>query len=1022
MNDKKDDKKPAEDTSVINTPSHYIGIGASAGGLEAIQQFLDSMPADTGAAFVIVQHLSPDFKSMMLELLSKHTDMSIYNVEQDMRVAPNSIYLIPPKKTMIIKKGHLELMDKPQNSGLTLPIDIFFCSLAKDMQHKAIGIILSGTGSDGSQGIRALKEQDALIIAQEPDSAKFDGMPNSAIKTGTVDLILNPEEMGSKIASYMNHPLRSQKPPAPESVNSTIDDIFLLLNERSNNDFSKYKPSTVARRIERRIAIRHVDTIKDYLSLLYKDVNELDQLNNELLIGVTQFFRDKKAFEELRDKIIPDIIKTSSNHRPIRVWIAGCSTGEEAYSLAIMLHEEINRQSLKRQIKVFATDVNPISIGKASTGIYGSDIVNQISKDYLYKYFHEVNSGSSYQIRKNIRQMVIFATHNMISDPPFSNMDLVTCRNVLIYFQQSVQQQVLISLHFSLKKSGYLFLGSSENLADLKSQFTTVNDRFKIYQKNSNQRIPFVGSRPDVSQLKDAGASVPSISRLMRSYQGRKSPTNVISFANDILLKRYAPPSILLNDEHEALHVYGDVSELIKRMEPGRISIDIKDMINESLSIAVDSALQRAKQKSEEVYYTDITIDSGDTTIGINLRASYFKEHDMEGSPGYFWLTFENSHDNEQQSLRNGTSFDIGKQAKERIEDLEMELKRNREHLQITVEELETTNEELQSANEELMTANEEMQSTNEELQSVNEELYTVNSEFQEKISEISQANGDLDEVLNLSKIGIIFLDENLVIRRFTHMATQYVNLMESDIDRPFHHISKKIEYESMLNDVTEVCETCQPKEVEILLKNQQVLKVSINPYDYNDVSQTQGVAITFSDVSTTRYTETGMRVAYKQLKNSINNALELLDEKAPDTPIHVLVVDDSQSDIELVKKQLLAIEERKVEVSCAECISDAIDILKKGEITICLMDYYLRHETAIDFMFKIQEHKIDLPVVVITGDKQESMNPMLLSHGVLDLINKDDITKPLLHKTIQYAIRRKEIDQQISEHLSVDE
>lgn len=1000
----------------FTSPSHYIGIGASAGGLEALQTILQNLPNDTGACFVVVQHLSPDFKSMMLELLSKHTTMEVINVVDGIQVKPNTIYLIPPQKNMMVAQGQLLLSDKMPDSGLNLPIDIFFRSLAEDQQHKAIGIILSGTGSDGSRGIKALKETGALAIAQEPETAKFDGMPNSAINTGIIDLILRPEEMGAKLEAYIRHPLVSGD---AESLKETIvghedlmGEIFSVLKMKSDIDFAKYKPSTVARRIERRMTIKQVNSLQEYLTLLFKEPYEVQVLSKELLIGVTRFFRDEESFDELRVKIIPDIVRQSASDSAIRVWVAGCSSGEEAYSVAILFYEELEKQQLKRTVKVFATDVNGDAISEASNGIYGEDIAHDIDVHYLASHFTKA-AGNSYQVNKYIRQMVIFATHNMIIDPPFSNMDLVTCRNTLIYFQHSVQKRVLTSLHFALRKDGYLFLGSSENLGDLIPHFEVINDRARLYKKRSSLRIP-IGSAPPISAASQSNnQSIPSVGRLMRHYRGTSAAGSAISFANENLITHYAPPCILLNEEHEALHVYGDVTPYVRRLPPGRISFDIKDMVNEDISIAVSSALARARNSSEEVFYTDVFTRAEDQSVPVNLRVRYIKEHEVETSPGYYWVIFEQAGDVPRDSVPS-VSFDASEQARQRIEDLEIELKRSKENLQVTVEELETTNEELQSANEELMSANEELQSTNEELQSVNEELYTVNSEYQEKIAEISQANNDLDEVLGLSKIGIIFLDENLLIRRYTHAAANYVNLIDGDINRPLHHISTNIRYESMLSDVSEVFSTREPKEIEIILEDKRVIKVSVLPYSYADLEQSKGVAITFADISEVKYTEMAMSVVYKELRTSIHNTLEVLDNHPFSGNINVLLIDDQDGDLQLLEQQLLEITEFQVNVTTASGLQEAMKLLPKQSFDICLADYHLDNETALDVVAQFRQCDANFPVVAVTGDNEYGLNALLLSHGVFDMIKKDELSVPLLSRSIRYAIRRRQIDSEI--------
>jgi two-component system CheB/CheR fusion protein len=1012
--------EPSNNNTTLNEselPTHYIGIGASAGGLEALQTLLQNLPTDTGACFVIVQHLSPDFKSMMLELLSKHTTMQIQNVEDGVLAKPNTIYLLPPKKNVIVAQGELLLSDKVPDSGLNLPIDVFFRSLAEDQQHRAIGIILSGTGSDGSRGLKALKEAGAFVIAQDPDSAKFDGMPNSAIQTGIVDLILRSEDMGAQLAKYIRHPLVSgEKDGLHEDMEVSQDvmgEIFNILRIKSDIDFSKYKPSTIARRVERRMTIKHINSLQDYLTLLFKDSYEVQVLSKELLIGVTRFFRDSEAFQALTEKVIPKLVSESVEKKVIRVWVAACSSGEEAYSIAVLINEEINKQGLKRHLKVFATDVNADAITEAGTGIYSGDVAYDIKKDLLTKYFTALPAGG-YQVKQSVRQMVVFATHNMITDPPFSNIDLVTCRNVLIYFQQSAQKRVLTSFHFALKKHGYLFLGSSENLGDLAAHFQTVSERQKIYEKSSDVRLN-IGNSPQIPSSKKTLSTIPSVSSLMKNYRGSNPPGTSIGFANESLITQYVPPCILLNDDYEALHVYGDTSAFVKRLPPGRISTKVSDMVNDDISIAVSSALQRAKQKGEEVYYTGMQTIVNDDLVNLNLRVRYLKEHDLTSAPGYFWIVFE-TIDLETNSGAKKVKFDLSEQAKQRIEDLELDLKFSKEHLQVTVEELETTNEELQSANEELMSANEELQSTNEELQSVNEELYTVNSEYQEKITEISQANGDLDEVLNLSKIGIIFLDENMLIRRYTDAVKAYVNLLDTDINRPLHHISKNISYDNMLTDVANVFNNGVSIETEITLENKKLLRIAINPYNYHDVSETKGVAITFSDISHVKYMEKGMLVAFKQLRASINDALEMLDTQPFEEVVSILIIDDNVSHLETLEHQLLGIDHFKLNILRAETINEAFEKLANNKVDLCFSDYFLENETALDMINRLEDENINLPVIVLTGDINKELNPLLLAHGAIDLIEKDEISPALLDRSIRFAVRRNQIDEHIAD------
>lgn len=1003
----------------FSLPSHYIGIGASAGGLEALQTLLQHLPVDTGACFVIIQHLSPDFKSMMLELLSKHTKMKIENVKDGVLTKRNTIYLLPPKKNVTLNQGELMLTDKVKDAGVNLPIDVFFKSLAQDQMHKAIGIILSGTGSDGSLGVKALKEVGGLVIAQDPTSAKFDGMPNSAINTGIVDMILRTQEMGEKLASYVKHPLVSGQTDiiSDDKVVSEdiIAEIFNIVRLKSDIDFSKYKSATITRRIERRMTVKQLTTLKDYLSLLLNDPYEVKLLGKEMLIGVTRFFRDNAAFSFLRDSVIPQIVSKSSPKKVIRVWVAACSSGEEAYSMAILFEEEIRKQGLEREVKIFATDVDVDAIAEASVGLFGQDIENDVRPTFLERYFTNTNTGS-YQVSKAIRNSVVFASHNMISDPPFSNIDLVSCRNALIYFQVSAQKRVLSSFHFALKKQGYLFLGSSESLGELSAHFTVVNERQKVFIKTADVRLPINSTSRTANNVRKTPNSMPSVSDLMKSYRGNNTAANGLGFVNEALISEFVAPCILLDDEYQAIHVYGDTSGFVRRLPPGRISTKIDAMVNEDISIAVSSALQRAKYSGEDVCYTGVSTQGRESLIVFDLRVKYVKEHDIESSPGYYWVLFDTAGTSDDKQKKIAQNFDVGEQTRQRIADLELELKYNKEHLQVTVEELETTNEELQSANEELMSSNEELQSTNEELQSVNEELYTVNSEYQEKIVQISQANGDLDEVLGLSKIGIIFVDDKLLIRRYTEAVKSYVNLQETDINRPLHHISNNINYDSILVDVASVMSSREPIEKEIILKDKRLLRIYINSYSYDDVSRSQGVAITFLDISRVRYMEMGMVVAYKQLRSSINNALAILDTEPFTQQLNVIILDDSAAYLELLESQLLEIKAYEINVHRCSNVKEAFALIKKRNIDLCICDYYLKDESAIDLIDGLAEKELIIPVIVITGDSSDELTPLLLSHGALDLISKEDLSSAFLDKSIRYAIRRYQIDQHIDD------
>lgn len=996
------------------SPSHFVGIGASAGGLEALQSLFRGLASDIGAAYIIVQHLSPDYESMMPELLGKHTEMHIITVTDGVEVMANTIYLLPPKKNLIVAEGKLLLTDTIPEQGINLPIDIFFRSLAQDQLHKTIGIILSGTGSDGSRGIKALKEVGGLILVQDPDEAKFDGMPNSAINTGLVDLISSSDSMGEKLQNYIKHPVIGGNTESLRAVlagnESAMEEIFSLLKMKSEIDFAKYKASTVARRIERRMVVNQINSLSDYLTLLFKNQEEVRILSRELLIGVTRFFRDEEAFETLKKTVIPDIVSRVPSNETIRVWVAACSTGEEAYSLAILFLEEIGFQGKSQHLKIFATDANPDSITEASVGRYTEDTLHDVPQDYRSRYFIQESNGD-YRVSPQMRESVIFATHNMITDPPFSNMMLATCRNVLIYFQHSVQKKALSSLHFSLRQNGYLLLGLSENIGDYSIYFDTINERFKIYKKNTDLRIP-LGSSAIINRETHRTHNVAPIGRALKYYTGY-SANSAISQANESLIKQYAPPCILISDEHEAVHVYGDVSAYIRRLPPGRISKDIKDLVNEDLSIAVSTALHRAKSHPDEpVFYSDVVTRFNDETYSVDLCVRYIREKNVEGASGYYWLIFENKSQETHEDKKT-ISFDVMEQSKQRIADLELELKRSREHLQVTVEELETTNEELQSSNEELMSANEELQSTNEELQSVNEELYTVNSEYQEKIAELSQVNTDLDEILKNSNIGIIFLDDDLNIRRYTPIASRFVNLRESDLNRPIHHISLSFDYDNLLSDIDHVRKSGKSFNREITL-DEGIIRLRIAKYPQHEDKHNPGIVITFTDYSEEYLMRMAMETTYSELHKTMNNILESLDRTVIDE-INVLLVDDQEYELELISAELDESKQCEWKITRAASYQEAYSKLLSREFDVCFCDYNLDNHTAIDIQQKLTELEIPTPLVVISGAPLDSLDTILLANGILDIIYKQEINARSLMRAARYAIRRKQINDQIN-------
>lgn len=998
-------------------PSYYIGIGASAGGLEALAEFFSHLPEDTDAAFIVVQHLSPDFKSMMPELLSKHTSMPIYQVADGVTVEANSIYLIPPRKNMLVAEGKLLLSDQMPGGHPHMPIDIFLRSLAEDQQDRAIGIILSGTGSDGTRGIKALKESGGLVIVQEPGSAKFDGMPISAYNTGLADMSLPPQQMGQSILRFIRHPSISGEGAAvrlPISSNDdTLDEIFKLLRRQSSINFSQYKASTVARRIERRLGINQLTSLDAYLRLLIDSPRELQILSRELLIGVTRFFRDDDAFKNLIQQVIPKVVENHKSKREgIRLWVAGCSTGEEAYSLAILIDEEVKRKNLNCTVKIFATDVDEEAIAEASSGVYSADITQDISLERLERYFE--HEDTSYVVSPKLRQMVIFAVHNMIEDPPFSNIDLVSCRNVLIYFQHSTQKKVLASLYFALKPNGYLFLGSSESLGDLQSHFEPINERARTFMKVSNMRVPIGNSPPNLG-VNHSGSEtrvMPPISNVLKAVRsGIKGGLNSVL---ERLVEEYAPDCIVLNSSFEAIHVYGDVSEYTKGIRPGKISNNIKDIIVDDLSVAVSTALYRCERNDGDVYYKDVMIHSdAENSLSVDLSVFTVKEGEYSSSPRYYIVQFINDETEvptKSKPKSKKISFDASEQSRQRILDLENELIKKQENLQVTVEELETTNEELQSANEELMSANEELQSTNEELQSVNEELYTVNSEYQQKIVELVKANEDLDSVVNATKVGIIFLDEQLSIRRFTPFSAQYINLRVTDLGRPFHHLSYDLNYDSFFSDVANVSAGGQEVEKTVVSKLGKDILIRILSYHSESERQESGVLITLTDISRQKFMEKSLLETQNKMREYFMGSSRPNRRINGDHDLKILVVDDDEVDQMAVVKLLRKIPNRRHQVAVASDIEQGLLAIGSNNIDVCIVDYLLNNHTAKEFVDALVAKGLKTPVIILSGYAEQGLDAEFLNSAVYDFLSKDDLSGQLLQRSMDYVLERQKL------------
>jgi len=835
---------------LLRKPTHYVGIGASAGGLEAIEGFFKNMAPVSGLAFIVVQHLSPDYKSLMVELLSKKTEMPVHRAEDGMEVLADNVYLIPPKKNLTIFHGKLLLNDKAINQGINLPIDIFLKSLAEDQGEHTIAIILSGTGSDGTRGVRAIKELGGMVMVQDEESAKFDGMPRAAISTGVADFILPPEKMPEQLLAYVAHPYVSGAKQSDLLLHDAdaLTRLFAELREKTKVDFTYYKPSTITRRIERRMSVNQISDFEQYVHYLQGYPGEVMALYRDLLIGVTSFFRDPEAMREVEEKWLPELLLRIKN-REIRFWVAGCSTGEEAYTLAIMVKEAMEKVSISRDVKIFATDIDKDAIISASTGIYPESIVGDLPPKIVAKYFY--HKEEKLQIARHLREMVVFAQHNLIKDPPFTNIDLITCRNLLIYLQPILQQKAFEMFNFSLNPEGLLFLGTSESIGDMGDCFATIHQKHKIYRsKGTIQPL----HRDRAGQGREDRNFPPQVfaygSRDRR--RGDSDGSRVVKQFLDVAARQYLPLAVITNEQLEIVHIIGNTEGYFK-LPSGPAEYDITKMAVSELAIPLATGIQKVFRSGEPLSYTNIRLQQKDKQKTLRIRILPLPE--SKGFAPLVAVFFEEMTTRALSDSEEPTTYNLGEEAQQRIADLEQELQFARENLQATIEELETSNEELQATNEELLASNEELQSTNEELQSTNEELYTVNAEHQNKIIELTELNNDVDNLLTSSRIGTLLVDEDLEIRKFSPEITNIFHIMEKDIGRPITHIAHRLLGSDPVTMIKNVQETNRLLEEEITTDGGRSYLARILPYSIGPTTYS-GVVLTFIDITEIRTTQ----------------------------------------------------------------------------------------------------------------------------------------------------------------------
>ncbi|MBL8414981.1 MAG: PAS domain-containing protein [Propionivibrio sp.] len=872
-----------------------VGIGASAGGLAAFEAFFSGLPSDSdpGMAFVLVQHLAPDHKSILTDLLRRYTRMEVFEVDDGMVVQPNCVYIIPPNYDMAFLNGTLQLLEPMAPRGQRLPIDFLFRSLAQDQHEHAIGIVLSGTGSDGTLGVRAIKGEGGMVMAQNPQSCEFDGMPRSAIATGLVDYELPPAEMPARLLAYTAHAFGKLPRHATVSTPSregALKKIFILLRAQTGHDFSQYKPSTIHRRIERRMAVHQIDGIDSYVKFLQQSAPEVEALFRDLLIGVTSFFRDPEAFKVLEDEIVPRLFADKPAGGTIRVWSTGCSTGEEAYSIAILLQERMEALRQSYTLQIFATDIDQRAIETARAGLYPASIAADLSPERLARFFTATPDGGAYRINKGLRDLLVFSKQDLIKDPPFSRLDLISCRNLLIYFGAELQKKLIPLFHYALKAGGILLLGTSEGVGEFTGMFNVLDRKAKLYQRREDDegapRAPLGHYLPPLIAHQARAA----ITEARPRGAGTRiaAPLPLRELTEQALLQQIAPAAALVNGQGDILYLHGR-SGMYLEPAPGEAGINnILKMAREGLRQDLAMALNKALASDDLVRALGVKVKTNGHFTRVNLsirplRHGAAGRAELPGSPGVplYLVILEEASGLESEAmpaadLTAGSDAD-GTAAEARIAALRDELRAKDEYLQSTHEELESANEELKSSNEEMQSVNEELQSSNEELetskeelQSVNEELATVNTELQTKVSDLSRSNNDMNNLLAGTGIGTVFVDHQLRILRFTPAASAIINLILSDVGRPVAHlVSNLVGYSSLVADTQAVLDTLIAKELDVQTRAGQWYSMRINPYRTLD-NVIEGAVISFVDITETVQIRDALRKANDLLRLAV--------------------------------------------------------------------------------------------------------------------------------------------------------
>ncbi|MGA8018717.1 MAG: CheR family methyltransferase [Desulfobacterales bacterium] len=886
--------RPERDTgpagsSPVKASFPIVGIGASAGGLEALEAFFENLPEESGMAFVVITHTDPNHTSLLPDILKRKTKkaVEVKLIEDAMPVEPNCVFLPPSDRDPFIGDETFHLRERPVREEMHMPVDLFFKSLSEARGERAGCVILSGTGSDGTYGLRAIKEKSGIVVVQEPASARHTGMPASAIDTGLADFVITPAEMAGRLIEYFKHPVEIT--PAPDNKNKKETDplkrILALLANRTRHDFNLYKDGTLTRRIARRIAVTRSRNASEYLQTLYRDDGEVRALFQDLLIGVTSFFRDPEAFAHLQERALPEMFSKKKAGETLRAWMPGCSSGEETYSVAIILKEYMEENGVIKGMQIFGTDIDPLAIEKARTATYIRNIAADVDAERLKRFFDKV--GDRYRVRREIRESVVFAEQNLLRDPPFSDLDLLVCRNLLIYLKPEAQERLVPLFHYTLKKHGILFLGNSESIGRFPELFEPLSRQYSIFRKRETAIHPQVRF--------PAGKTAPTVQDIEKADEGEGPAGAHISqekAVEDLLLKEFAPACVIVNKSGEILYTRGRTGKYLE-LAPGRPFLNVADMAREGLRFSLMSALRRAGDEKGPAYHKGLQVKTNGEHQWVDLTVLRFNRPP-------FGEAFIVALEEREAPVKRIEAPEPGKTEaleEDRLGELTRELTRTQQEYRGAMEELETSNEELRSTNEEMQSANEELQSTNEELessreelQSLNEELNTVNSELQVKIRELDDSYQAVTDALDSTLIAMVFLDENLRVVRFTKAVNRLINLIDSDVGRPLEHISDNLDVEDLSEKAAGVLKSLIPFESEVTTDDGHWYHMNIMVHRREE-HLIEGVVLTFANIDAqkraqqeieamkSREAQSAKRFA-ESIVETVGEALLVLDEQ----------------------------------------------------------------------------------------------------------------------------------------------